>query len=596
MGFAPASPSSHSRYVQGVGAPECPQPSDRHPPSSPLPTLTPDTAEWLTELRDNLRATPLELELPGVEDDRRLRDGLVDQIEDYLLPRLAHLEAPLLAVVGGSTGSGKSTLLNSLVGRKVSRTGVLRPTTRSPVLVCHPDDARWFSDDRVLPGLSRVTGDGSAAGQSLVLETVPELPRGAAVLDSPDIDSVEEANRALAAQLLAAGDLWLFVTTAARYADAVPWEFLARAQERSTALALVLNRVPEGAHEEVTAHLEAMLTERGLEGTRIFTLGEVELTDELLPPGEADPIREWLGTLAADAETRAAVIRQTLEGALATLPGRVEEVAAAREGQVEAALMFEESADRAYRQALASIDEGLKTGTLLRTEVLDRWQDLIGSGEFMRSLQAGIGRLRDRLTALITGRDTAEAEVRGQIESSVGRLVLSEAEQAALRTVEFWEETAAGRALLGDEARALSLASDGFQARIETELREWQREVLDLVRDAGQEKRITARVLSLGINSIGIALMVVAFAHTGGLTGIEVGVAGGTATVSQALLTALFGEQAVRSLATEARRLLMTRVGAVLDEEALRFHQRVEAARGATGASERLMEFAGAQG
>ena len=261
-----------------------------------MPTLTPDTAEWLTELRDNLRATPLELELPGVEDDRRLRDGLVDQIEDYLLPRLAHLEAPLLAVVGGSTGSGKSTLFNSLVGRKVSRTGVLRPTTRSPVLVCHPDDARWFSDDRVLPGLSRVTGDGSAAGQSLVLETVPELPRGAAVLDSPDIDSVEEANRALAAQLLAAGDLWLFVTTAARYADAVPWEFLARAQERSTALALVLNRVPEGAHEEVTAHLEAMLTERGLEGTRIFTLGEVELTDELSLIHISEPTRLWSGS------------------------------------------------------------------------------------------------------------------------------------------------------------------------------------------------------------------------------------------------------------------------------------------------------------
>ena len=33
-------------------------------------------------------------------------------------------------------------------------------------------------------------------------------------------------NRELAAQLLAAADLWLFVTTAARYADAVPWDLL----------------------------------------------------------------------------------------------------------------------------------------------------------------------------------------------------------------------------------------------------------------------------------------------------------------------------------------------------------------------------------
>ena len=46
------------------------------------------------------------------------------------------------------------------------------------------------------------------------------------LLDSPDIDSVLAENRALANQLLAAADAWLFVTTAARYADAVPWEFL----------------------------------------------------------------------------------------------------------------------------------------------------------------------------------------------------------------------------------------------------------------------------------------------------------------------------------------------------------------------------------
>ena len=50
------------------------------------------------------------------------------------------MDAPLLMVVGGSTGAGKSTLVNSLVGADVSPAGVLRPTTRAPVLVCHPAD------------------------------------------------------------------------------------------------------------------------------------------------------------------------------------------------------------------------------------------------------------------------------------------------------------------------------------------------------------------------------------------------------------------------------------------------------------------------
>ena len=54
--------------------------------------------------------------------------------------------------------AGKSTLVNSLVGREVSAPGVIRPTTRAPVLVHHSSDAAWFTDDRILPGLARSTG------------------------------------------------------------------------------------------------------------------------------------------------------------------------------------------------------------------------------------------------------------------------------------------------------------------------------------------------------------------------------------------------------------------------------------------------------
>jgi hypothetical protein len=67
--------------------------------------------------------------------------------------------------------------------------------------------------------------------RSLRLVPTTALQPGLALLDSPDIDSVLAENRALANQLLAAADAWLFVTTAARYADAVPWEFLRRARE-----------------------------------------------------------------------------------------------------------------------------------------------------------------------------------------------------------------------------------------------------------------------------------------------------------------------------------------------------------------------------
>ena len=200
-----------------------------------------DLLSMLTQLRSALAETPLPLETPGASETRQVRAALVDQLDDYVLPRLVQIDAPLLAVVGGSTGAGKSTLVNSLVGQLVSQPGVLRPTTRSPVLVFNPADAPWFDGERILPELAR-TSRASADPHALQLVAIDALPPGLAILDAPDIDSVEEQNRLLASQLLAAADLWLFVTSAARYADQVPWEFLKRAVGRSGAVAIVLDR------------------------------------------------------------------------------------------------------------------------------------------------------------------------------------------------------------------------------------------------------------------------------------------------------------------------------------------------------------------
>src|SRR5215218_5197911 len=176
----------------------------------------------LTELRAAVAPVTFPLPLAEAAEQQRAVAEITSQLDDYVLPRLATIDAPLLAVVGGSTGAGKSTLVNSLVGRRVSAPGVIRPTTRAPVLVHHSSDARWFTDDRILPGLARSTG---ARNDARSLQLVPDdsIPPGLAILDAPDIDSVVSENRVLAAQLLAAADLWLFVTSAARYADAVPW-------------------------------------------------------------------------------------------------------------------------------------------------------------------------------------------------------------------------------------------------------------------------------------------------------------------------------------------------------------------------------------
>jgi hypothetical protein len=79
------------------------------------------------------------------------------------------------------------------------------------------------------------------------------------------------------------------------------------------------------------------------------------------------------------------------------------------------------------------------------------------------------------------------------------------------------------------------------------------RATIDDVRTAGGRKRAVAQVAALGVNAVGVAVMLGVFAHTAGLTGAEFGVAAGTAFLNQKLLEALFGERAMEQLIEQAR-------------------------------------------
>jgi energy-coupling factor transporter ATP-binding protein EcfA2 len=525
----------------------------------------------LVRLRAALQVAVLPLELPGIGEQRAAREEMVHQLEDYVIPRIVTLEAPLLAVVGGSTGAGKSTLVNSLVGEVVTESGVLRPTTRSPVLVHNPADADWFGADRLLPDLERVhhpTHDPHA----LQLVPMDVVPQGLAILDAPDVDSVEESNRRLAAQLLAAADLWLFVTSAARYADQVPWDFLRQAAERSAAVAIVLDRTPADAVETVSSHLARMLAARGLKDSPLFTVSEATLNaDGLLAPRYVTEIRGWLSELGGDADARAAMVRQTLEGAVRSLTRRAHFVADGCVQQAEAAERLRAGADAAYDDEIATLLEATADGTLLRGEVLVRWQEFVGTGELLKSLEAKVGRLRDRMVNAIKGKPQQAERVNVAVESSLETLILEHAEAAAERAEASWRSLAPGQELLSDVGEDLGRASRGLRRQAERAVREWQLDVLEMVRTEGADKRTTARFLAYGVNGLSVALMVVVFANTAGITGAEVGIAGGSALLGQKLLEAVFGDQALRDLAERARRQLETRVRALLDEERHRY-------------------------
>ena len=104
-------------------------------------------------------------------------------------------------------------------------------------------------------------------------------------------------------------------------------------------------------------------------------------------------------------------------------------------------------------------------------------------------------------------------------------------------------------------------------------VRDWQREVLELVRAEAGNKQFVARAGAIAVNGLGLVVMIAVFSATAFIpTGAEIVVAGGTTIAAQKVLEAIFGDQAIRSLAEQARHRLLERVGALLTTDAGRFH------------------------
>lgn len=554
------------------------------------PLTTQATAQMVTtliRLREALEAAQLPLLIPDVETARVARSEMLDQLEDYILPRLIQFDAPLLTVVGGSTGAGKSTLVNSLIGQRVTEPGVLRPTTRSPVLVFNPADAEWFSNPRILPDLRRTD---SATGDPGALQLVEStaIPPGLAVLDAPDIDSVDEQNRTLAAQLLGAADLWLFVTSAARYADQIPWEYLRQAADRSAAVAIVLDRTAPEAVTEVSTHLARMLSSRGLRDSPLFIVPEGEVDDAgLLPSSTVREIRAWLSSLAMDADARQGIVRRTLEGAIRTLPTRSYAVADACHDQLEIGARLRRDAEAAYEAALNEIDHATADGTLLRGEVLARWQEFVGSGEFLHGLESKVSRIRDRVSNAVKGQPQQAALLTAAVESGLQALILEHTEMAAERTDAAWRSIAAGQSLMDSSEEDLARSSLNFRFIAEQAVREWQQSALELVRDEGGDKRATAKFLAYGVGGLSVALMVVVFASNLPKDTAEGGAAG-SAVLGEKILEAVFGDEATRRLTTRAREDLNHRMLLLLESEQRRFGDLLDSLGVATHVEEEL--------
>jgi energy-coupling factor transporter ATP-binding protein EcfA2 len=457
-----------------VAASETPEPSESPaPPETPEPPAPAEPAAAaqshvrvdarlleaaLLNLRKRIAAIPFVFEIAGSAEVKTERTKLLSQIDDYLLPRVRRSAAPILVALVGSTGAGKSTLVNSIVGAHVSATGVRRPTTNSPVLACHPDDIDWFAENNFLPTLPRVRQEGLARpGRDglLVLAASDGMPRGIALLDTPDIDSVVQAHHEFAYQFLDASDLWLFMTSASRYADGPVWEVLQHARERKASLGVVMSRVPQAYRTELVDHFTAMLDANGISAADRFVIPEIPLIDGMLPPDAYQPVRDWLADTADRSDRRVAVLSQTMSGVLDTFKSRVPVMAGHVEAQVVLRAELRSTAETAYERAFTEVSTGMKNGTLLRGEVLARWQDCLVGDELRprRGAKAAKGakggnkkgRRARRGTSRTAGLNTA-------LRSAIESFIVSIADRSAEQVHSKWRSNPAGNVLLAGAA------------------------------------------------------------------------------------------------------------------------------------------------
>ncbi|MGW7363793.1 dynamin family protein [Streptomyces sp. NPDC054841] len=447
--------------------------------------VRPQLIDALSALRDRVAAVRLPLPLPGAPRARQTRAELLAQLDDYLVPRLKDPEAPLLVVVGGSTGAGKSTLVNSLVGRRVTEAGVLRPTTRTPVLVCHPDDHHWFADLRVLPHFTRVSlpqqeetrttgvaGRGPAKGpakdSALRIETAASLPPGLALLDAPDIDSLVVENRVMAAELICAADVWVLVTTASRYADAVPWHLLRTAKEYDAMLVTVLDRVPHQVVAEVSRQYAALLTKAGLGDVPRFTIPELPESAGagrgLLPDSAVAALRDWLAHRALDPAARQQTVVRTAAGVIDSLNARMPELAGAVAAQHAAAVRLAGAVEAAYAQQAERVRGQLKRGAVLAGDARTRWRGY--------------------------PRDSSAVELLDALADSLISLLQCAVAAADERLLEAWRREPAAKGVEAEYARLDREASE----HIGMAVRRWRRVLEELAEEEvrGLEQRSSA--------------------------------------------------------------------------------------------------------
>ncbi len=185
--------------------------------------------------------------------------------------RRDYLSGTIVVAIAGGTGSGKSSLLNAFAGREVVSTSALRPHTDGPLA--------WIpGNDPAISSLMEAVG----------IEAIVEHDdgHGLAIVDLPDLDSVNHDHRSLVEETLPLVDAVIWMFDPIKYHDpSIHGEFLAEMTEYEPVFIFALNKVDlldEAEAEAVEAHLGGIL--------RLDGFHDPEVIPVAAAPSRGEPI------------------------------------------------------------------------------------------------------------------------------------------------------------------------------------------------------------------------------------------------------------------------------------------------------------------